>query len=410
MNSKARPESQATALYVQVVDDLSGVSADEWNALDPSENPFVRYEWLRAMEVAGCVDPDTGWLPQYVLARLDDRLVGAVPLYVKGHSYGEYVYDWAWADLAARLGKPYYPKVIGASPFSPCSGPRVMVDSDLSAALASAVFDALVRTTELVTEQEGITGLHLLFVDKESADRLSTRGFLVRHAHQYHWQNEGYGCFDDFLARFRSKRRREIRRERRRLAEGGYRVTAHEGTELKDEEIGDVFRFYRTTCARYVWGRQYLNRRFFDEVFATMGDRIRVFFARDEHGDRVAGTFNLVSPTRMYGRYWGADVEVPHLHFETCYYAMIEYAIAQGYEAIEPGAGGDHKYARGFAAVTTYSAHAISDPLLRHLLAQHLEHERSAIGCMVDEMQERAPLKAIAPELGTSDGEDAPAD
>ena len=404
MNTKACPPDPATALCLSVEHDLGALDPGAWDALDPTGNPFVSYAWLRALEVTGCVGPGTGWSPHYVVARVAGELVGAVPLFLKAHSYGEYVYDWAWADLASRLDKPYYPKVISASPFSPCTGPRVLVSPALAPSVREAVFDALVRTSRSLAEQEGLTGLHMLFVDEPVAKRLGERGFIVRTAHQYHWANEGYADFDAFLARFRSKRRREIRRERRRVAEGGYTVSAHVGDELTAEERDDIFRYYRTTCARYVWGRQYLSRAFFDEVCARMGAKVRVFFARDASGARVAGTFNLVSPTRMYGRYWGADVEVPHLHFETCYYAMIEYAIAHGYEAIEPGAGGDHKYARGFAPVTTYSAHTLNDPLLRHLLTQHLERERDAISCMVNEMQERGPLRPIeVPEASSMD-------
>lgn len=383
------PERQR--VDVSIVDAIDTIPAADWDALVPDGNPFVRHAWLRAMEATGCASAQEGWLPQHLTARIDGALVGAVPLYVKGNSYGEYVYDWAWADLAARMGVRYYPKVIAASPFSPVSGRRLLVGDDPR---ADAVRAALVHALGTLGENDGLSGVHVLFCPEDEARALEEGGFVLRKAHQYHWHNDGYADFDDFLSRFRSKRRREIRRERRRVAEAGFRVDVVRGEDATVEQMDDAFAFYASTCERYVWGRQYLNRAFFEEVRSTMPERIRLFFAHDDDGRCVAGTFNLASDTRLFGRYWGARVEVPHLHFETCYYRMIEVAIEEGFEAIEPGAGGDHKYARGFEPVTTWSAHRLADPSFAHVIQRFLAREREAVGYMVDEMRERGPLKA----------------
>ncbi len=387
-------EQEPSRVEISIVDDIDEISASAWDALVLDGNPFVSHAWLRAMEVTQCAAPEEGWMPQHLVARLDGEVVGAVPLYVKGNSYGEYVYDWAWADLAARMGVHYYPKVIAASPFSPVSGSRLLVgDREQS----DAVRDALAVALRSVGGDDGLSGVHVLFCPEPEARALERRGFVLRTAHQYHWFNHGYASFDEFLARFRSKRRREIRRERRRVQEAGYRVEVVRGDEATVEQMDDAFSFYASTCDRYVWGRQYLNREFFEEVQGTMSERIRLFFAQDSSGRRVAGTFNLAGPTRLFGRYWGARVEVPHLHFETCYYRMIEVAIEEGLEAIEPGAGGDHKYARGFEPVTTWSAHHLTDPQFDHVIRRYLSRERDAVECMVDEMKERGPLRADVP-------------
>lgn len=382
------------SLELQLLPTIRDVDPAHWNALVGDGNPFVEHAWLAAMEQSGAVGDGTGWSP-HVLAAVDadGRLVGAVPLYAKAHSFGEYVYDWAWADVAARIGAGYYPKLIAASPFSPVTGPRLMVHPDLDGERATLVFEALVSATLTIAQDNGIHGVHFLFLEPEVAERVGEMGLLIRQAHQYHWFNDGYASFDDFLARFKSKKRREIRRERRRLAERGYTVEAVEGPDLTVEQMDAVFRFYASTCEKYVWGRQYLDREFFRIVHETMPEHVVAMLARDGDGELVAGTFNLIKDDRIYGRYWGCDVDVPFLHFETCYYATIEYAIERGLEAMEPGAGGDHKYVRGFEPVTMYSAHWLADPRLSSVLSQATERECRVIDETIEHMREHSPLK-----------------
>lgn len=381
-------------LIIELVEDLSGVERDAWDALVGVESPFVEWAWLRALEETGCVSPDRGWLARHVLARDESgALLGAMPMYIKGNSFGEFVYDWAWADLAMRLGQAYYPKTIVASPFSPVAGPRLLVSHGASAERRGWIRDALVRTALTVCEQDGVTGLHVLFATEDEVDWLARRSFFKRIAFQYHWHNDGYADFDDFLARFQSKRRREIRRERRQVHGAGYTVVTRSGDELTERDLDDAFRFYASTCERYVWGRQYLERSFFTRYHELAPNRLRVFFAQDASGEVVAGTFNLDAGGRLFGRYWGSDVDVPLLHFETCYYAMISWAIEHGYQAIEPGAGGDHKYSRGFEPVRTFSAHHLFDPRLEQLLRRHVAMERRVIDAEVEALRASSPLR-----------------
>lgn len=345
------------------------------------------------MEDTGCVTPEAGWLPQIVTLYEDDRLVGALPAYLKGNSYGEFVYDWAWADLAHRMGVEYYPRLIVASPFSPVTGPRMLVAPDGTDAQQRVWRDALGDAMAEIVDRSGLSSGHVLFAPEAEARALEDRGWFLRVAHQYHWHNDGYADFDDFLSRFRSKRRRSIRRERRLVRDAGYTIETLAGPDVSVALMDRIFEFYAATCDRYVWGRRYLNRDFFAQVHETMPDLIRVFIARDASGDIVAGTFNLQKGDRLYGRYWGAVADAPLLHFETCYYSMIEFAIARGLAAVEPGQGGEHKYTRGFAPQPMYSAHRVRDARLSWLLQRHTAHESTIVLDEVERMQAAGPLR-----------------
>ena len=378
---------------LSIDDSVSVASEEEWNLLVGDGSPFIEWAWLRAMETSGAVSSDRGWMPQILTARADGELVGAVPLYLKGHSYGEYVYDWAWADVARRMGRSYYPKLIAASPFTPVTGPRILTHPELEPDAASGLFTTLVRTVLKACTDNEIHGAHFLFVSPTVAEELGETGLIVRQAHQYHWRNDGYGCFDDFLGRFRSKRRREIRRERRRLAESGFRVDPVRGTELSESEMDAVFRFYASTCEKYMWGRQYLDRDFFAEIHRTMPERIVAMLARDPDDRIVAGAFCLQKDDRLYGRYWGCDADVRFLHFETCFYRPIEYAIDNGLSVMEPGAGGDHKFVRGFEPVTMYSGHWLLDPMVGAVLAQAAQHESRMVDETVEHLKGASPIR-----------------
>lgn len=345
------------------------------------------------METTGAVDPERGWMPQILTARSDGELVGAIPLYLKGHSYGEYVYDWAWADVARRMGRPYYPKLIAASPFTPVTGPRVLLHPALDAEQSKALFGTMVGAALDLCREHGIHGAHFLFVEPDVADALSGAGLIVRQAHQYHWRNAGYSTFDDFLGRFRSKRRREIRRERRCLADAGVRVDPICGTELTESEMDAMFRFYASTCDKYMWGRQYLDRAFFAEIHQTMPGRIVVMCARGPDDRVLGGALCLRKNDRLYGRYWGCDEDVRFLHFETCFYRPIEYAIDEGLAAMEPGAGGEHKFVRGFEPVTMFSGHWLRDPMLRAVLVQATEQESRLVDETIEHLKGVSPLR-----------------
>jgi len=380
---------------VQCVSSLSSVSGEAWDAMVDDSSPFMSYAWLRGMETAGCVCPEQGWRPLHLLAYRGGELIAALPLYMKGNSFGEFVYDWSWADFAHRNQISYYPKLIVASPFSPVTGRRLLASPELGADEASSVREALLRAAIKMAREMGMSGLHVLFPGPEELPTLERAGLFVRTAFQYHWHNDGYRTFDDFLGQLRSKRRMTIRRERRLVHEAGYRVTTSLASSWSDDDVDALYGYYASTCARYAWGRRYLSRAFFDTVRTELPQNARAYFAWDASGERVAGTLNLEGGGRMYGRYWGSTRDVPNLHFETCYYAMIEDAIARGVAAIEPGAGGEHKVARGFVPTKTYSAHWIRDPRLRMALEEHTARECRFVDEELEHIQEMGPYRAL---------------
>ena len=368
---------------------------DQWDALvGPQGSPFLEYAWLRGLETCGCVEPDEGWLPQILTAWRDDALIGAIPLYVKGHSHGEFVYDWSWANFAEQLGVPYYPKLIAAVPFTPVTGERLLVHPDLSERTRQKVFHALIDGALTWAQDTGVAGLHFLFIPRWQADLLEERGLLIRHAFQYHWNNAGYRTFDDFLARFRARKRTQIKRERRGLTDAEVTLEFHTGADITEEHIHWVRHFYKQTCQKFgPWTDQYLKDAFFDHIRAAFAHRTQLVLARDKGGRPLAGTFSLHKGDRLYGRYWGCDEDIPFLHFNTCYYAPIERAIELGVKVYEPGAGGHHKYKRGFEPTLTYSAHWLADTRLSGILSNFLARESAAVHKEVAHLKTRLPYK-----------------
>jgi predicted N-acyltransferase len=366
----------AIPFTLSIVDSLCSVPSDQWDAM-VGDYPFQRHAFFSALHDSGCLDGERPWVPLFVLAHdADGVLAAGVSAWGKFDSFGEFVHDWPWAQLAHRAHLPYYPKVVITSPFTPATGPRLHVRPDLEATMGAALRGQLVDALQHAATLFGASGVHGLFCDEPSLAALQHRGYFVRESFQYHWQNPGWSSFDDFLGALRSKRRKEVLRERRIVAEQGVRVVAVEGADLDDTQLQAVFGFYSATCRRYAWGRQYLNLEFFERIRATMPESVLVFLAYAPDGELVAGTWSLRSKDRIWGRYWGASRDVPMLHFETCYYRPIEWAIEHGIAAMEPGAGGDHKVARGFDPVRTRSAHRFLHPdldrVLRSITAQEL--------------------------------------
>jgi predicted N-acyltransferase len=379
-------------MRVVCVDNLEVLGPEAWDDLAGSEEPLTSYAWLRALETSGSVGGATGWTPAHLGVFDGETLLGAMPLYHKTHSFGEFVYDWAWAQIAEQVGVPYYPKLVSTSPMTPASGPRLMVRRELPAEQGAEVARLLLDGVRAATREMQATGIHLLFVDPPTSDAATEAGYFLRSAWQYHWKNYGYSCFEDFLGRLSSKRRREIRRERKLLREQGYRVVAVPGTELTPADLADLFRYYASTCRAY-GNRAYLRPGFFRQIVAAKPECVLAFFAYDPAGKRIAGTFNVLGRDRIWGRYWGADEHVPYLHFETCLYAMIEWAISHGIQSIEPGAGGEHKYARGFEPVETVSAHWLASPTLHAVLRQVTERERTRVESVISELDEKTPIR-----------------
>lgn len=374
---------------------LEGVSAakpEAWNALVGDESPFLEWEWLASLEEAGAVGEDAGWWPRPLVAFEDGRLVAACPLYGKTHSEGEFVFDFAWADAAERAGLAYYPKLLAAVPFTPVTGARVLTAPGEERGPWIARFGTALRD---LCEESGLSGVHVNFCRTDEVQGLERIGFVPRAGFQYHWSNAGFADFDDYLGNLRSKRRHQIRHERRALAEAGIRVEARVGRDIPEAWFAAMYDFYRDTVEKYPWGRLYLSRRFFELLRDRFAHRLCLVMARD--GDTLlGGVLNVQKGDALYGRYWGARAEIRYLHFEVCYYAGIEHCIRNGLARFEPGAGGEYKHARGFDARPTWSCHYLADPRLATAVARHLELERAEVARVIELLEERSARRGAS--------------
>ncbi|AGP32556.1 hypothetical protein BE04_42825 [Sorangium cellulosum] len=372
-------------LEAHVHDTIREIPESEWNALHgASEAPFLSWAWFDALERTGCVGEEAGWLPHHITLRVEGVLLAAAPAYLKDNSEGEFVFDHGWASASHQLGAPYYPKLVVAVPFTPATSPRLLVRRPEDRPALLAVFAETLR--ELVARSR-ISGAHVLFPTEDEAAALSGAAMAHRCGIQFQFENEGYGSLDDFLARFNAKRRHQIRREMREVTQQGLSIETLRGADITPEIVDVMFGYYVSTVEKFAWGRQYLNRAFFEEITARLrssGERaggeggVEVVLARD--GKRpIAGAFNLAGPTTLYGRYWGASEERPFLHFNVCYYHPVEDCIARGLRRFEPGAGGSHKLVRGFAPRITHSAHHLAHPRLDAAVRDFLVRERAVV-------------------------------
>jgi len=360
---------------LQVNDRIAAIGRDAWDACAaPSGDPFVSYDFLDACEASGSAVPSEGWAARHLSLHDEDGVViGVMPLYLKGHSQGEYVFDHSWADAYERAGGRYYPKLLGAVPFTPATGPRFLNAPGTDSA---TVRQALLQGALTLTERLGVSSLHVNFPSETEWRAMAEAGLSPRRDIQFIWRNNGYQTFDDFLAALSSNRRKTIRRERRE-AQHGLDIRVLTGAEITQAHWDAFFAFYMDTGDRK-WGRPYLTRDFFARVGATMADRIALVMAFQGETP-VAGALNFIGREALYGRQWGTLVARPFLHFELCYYQAIDFAIAQGLSRVEAGAQGDHKIARGYLPSPVYSAHFIADPALRDPVARYLEQERPAV-------------------------------
>ena len=375
---------------IEIAEGVQHLPRHEWNALVGDESPFLEWEWLATLEEAGCVGGRTGWQARPLVAFEDGVLIAACPLYVKFNSEGEFVYDWSWADAAQRAGISYYPKLLVGVPFTPVTGSRFLIAEGLDLSLWRRKFVRFIR--ELCGQDE-ISGAHVNFCREDELDELSEDGFLPRIGFQYHWKNHGYSDFEDYLERFRSKRRNQIRRERRELDDQGICIEFAVGDEVDEERMAHQYRFYLKTIENHhYYGRQYLNEKFFGLITERFRHRIQLTQAR--RGEEIiAGTLNVVKGKTLYGRYWGTDRPLRHLHFNTCYYAPIDFCIQQGLDSFEPGAGGDYNQVRGFDAERTVSAHFFSDTRLSQAIGSFLERERLDAADTIEWFRDRSALK-----------------
>jgi predicted N-acyltransferase len=365
-------------LELRTHESIRSIGERTWDALAAGSPPFLSFAWLDALEVTGCVGPDRGWLPLHLTLEEAGQVIAAAPCYVKGNSEGEFVFDHAWASHAeGRLGIDYYPKLAVAVPFTPATGSRLL---STSGADPERVAHAFAEGLAALAARIGASGAHVLFPTAAQADALEHAGMARRAGVQFHWENAGYACFDDFLGRFDAKKRHQLRRERREVAGSGLEVRSCLGSELCAAEIDAVYELYLTTVDKFVWGRRYLTREFFHEICRRLGERIHLVLAAEPGAARpIAGAFNLLGPDALYGRYWGAHEERRFLHFELCYYRGIDECIARGLARFEPGAGGEHKAARGFLPSLTHSTHLLLDRRLDLAVRDYVVRERAAV-------------------------------
>jgi predicted N-acyltransferase len=380
-------------ITAEIASGVAMLDAAQWDAL-AGGNPFTSHAFLSALETSGSVGAGSGWTPAPILIRdVGGALSGALPAYLKSHSQGEYVFDHHWADAYQRAGGRYYPKLQIAAPFSPVPGPRLLLNDP-------ALAPHLLAAAEAVVQQNDLSSAHATFVEQAQLEAFRAADWLIRTGTQFHWCNDGYADFEDFLNALSSRKRKAIRKERAG-ANAAVEIQILTGDEITRQHWDAFWVFYQDTGARK-WGRPYLSRAFFDQIGAAqigatqigkgMGDAVVLFLALID-GHPVAGALNFVGPNCLYGRYWGCALDVPFLHFELCYYRAIEYAIEHGLARVEAGAQGEHKLARGYVPVPTYSAHYIADPGFRRAIADFVVREEAAVAREIEFLGEMAPFK-----------------
>ena len=384
-----------TGFQLQIVHSMRDIGESAWTAclndtLSPTKaNPFLSYAFLEALELSGCVSDKTGWMPHHLVLKDEAGAVHAVqPLYLKSHSQGEYVFDYGWADAFERAGGQYYPKLQSAIPFTPVTASKVLSRKDIN---RDMVIAAMASGMRQLCERYPISSAHLTFLPETEKTAFEEQGFLVRRDQQFHWVNEDYESYDDFLAQLSSRKRKNIRKERKTAHSHGLTIQHKRGSEITEADWDAFFGFYMDTGARK-WGSPYLNRGFFSLIGERMADDILLMFACE--GDTpVAGALNFIGGDTLYGRYWGTIGDYPCLHFELCYHQAIEWAIANGKMTVEAGAQGEHKLARGYIPMTTWSAHWIDHPAFREVIADYLEREREAAEDEQDYLTALSPFR-----------------
>ena len=402
-----------TPTLIRIASKIADLDPADWDACanpawlgegpvsDPQRerhNPFVSHAFLLALEQSGSVGPRAGWTPAHVCVETAGRLAAVAPTYVKTNSQGEYVFDHAWADAFERAGGRYYPKLQVSVPFTPVTGRRLLIAAEEGRA---AAVEALVGGLRALREKVRASSIHATFVTKSEWDDLGRRGFLCRTDQQFHFLNEGYGSFDDFLASLASRKRKSIRRERKDALGPGITIERLTGAALSEHHWDAFFAFYMDTGSRK-WGRPYLNRKFFSLIGESLADRVLLVMAKRD-GRYIAGALNLIGDDALYGRNWGAIEEHPFLHFEVCYYQAIDFAIERGLARVEAGAQGEHKLARGYRPMPTYSVHDIADPRLARAIEDYLKQERRYVENAIEVYGEHMPFRRDAPPHCTVD-------
>ncbi|RMD95344.1 MAG: N-acetyltransferase [Alphaproteobacteria bacterium] len=389
-----------TRIEIAMLGGLSEIAPAEWDACACPEaaeggrprDPFTTWRFLNALEASGSVGPGTGWQPRHLVARIEGEIIAVAPCYAKGHSQGEYIFDHSWAHAYENAGGRYYPKLQIAVPFTPATGRRFLTRPGLEDTGRAALVQGAVQ----VAAENGLSSLHVTFCTAREAEAGARMGLLPRITEQFHWENRGYGSFDDFLAALSSRKRKNIRKERATAQGFGGRILALSGDDLRPEHWDAFWRFYQDTGARK-WGRPYLTRAFFDELQAHLREDVLLFLA-ERDGRHVAGALNFIGRDTLYGRYWGCVEDHPCLHFELCYYQAIDWAIAHGLRRVEAGAQGPHKLARGYLPAACHSLHWIADPGFRRAVEQYLAAEAEAVEEEIEVLTDYGPFRKIRGE------------
>ena len=366
--------AETPELVIKTVSSIDDIDPEHWQCLAGEDNPLVSHDFLQALETSGCTTAQTGWQPCHLMFFLRGEWVGVAPAYLKSHSMGEYVFDWAWADAWQRNGLPYYPKLLVAVPFTPCQGPRLLLSEAARAELDST---RLHRAMDELMVRLEVHSWHLLFPDHGDQGLLTHAGALHRQGCQFHWFNRNYQAFDDFLGQLTSRKRKSLRKERRQVAEQGITFQHWSGDDLPDVVLDDFFLFYNATYLKRGMS-PYLNRTFFRLLAQRLGSQLRIITA-ERDGQRIAAALFILGTDTLFGRYWGCLDDYNHLHFETCYYQGIDLAIAEGLARFDAGAQGEHKLVRGFEPVLTHSWHNVAHPSFRDAVARFCEEEAADV-------------------------------
>lgn len=382
--------SESTAL--KIITSLSDIDARDWDACAGGDNPFISHAFLSALELSGSATAETGWAPHHlVIEGPNKKLAACAPLYLKNHSYGEYVFDWAWADALNRAGGRYYPKLQCAVPFSPVTGSRLLRHPECPDNLCQALIEGMVQ----LARTNNLSGIHVTFHQEGERSQLQEQGFLPRTGLQYHWLNRDYQTFDDFLSDLTSRKRKAIRKERQKVRESGIIFEALTGTDINESHWDCFYQFYLSTIDKK-WGPAYLTRNFFSLLGQTMGDQCLLIMARDQD-QYVGGALNLIGTDTLYGRYWGGIEAYKFLHFECCYYQAIDYAIQHGLQTVEAGAQGPHKVQRGYRPVITHSAHWLAHPGLKQAVNEFIRGEMMDIKAEKAYLDKHSPFRNESP-------------
>jgi predicted N-acyltransferase len=376
-------------LYLREVETLKHVPAKEWNLLVPADNPFLRHEFLAGLEEHRCLDQH-GWYPAHILASSGDQLVGALPLYFKTNSIGEFVFDWSWADAYERAGGNYYPKLVSAVPFTPVTGPRCLVRQ--GAQNRNEICKQIYARARQLAVESNVSGLHYLFPEETESGLLHDEGLLLRKACQYHWHNQNYHDFDEFLQTLNSKKRKQIRKERRHIQEANIEIEILPGDSITSGHWKAYYPFYTSTFYRK-WGEPRFTLPFFESLGRNLPESVLLILAKYRN-EYVAGVFAMQGTDTLYGRHWGCSSEFRFLHFELCYYQTINYCIEHGLRKLDAGVQGEHKISRGFVPVTTWSAHWIANEQFRNAIGNFLEQERQYIDDYMKELSTHLAYKS----------------